>query len=134
MGRCFAAIQQATFGIENLKIACESPEALPPFTKVTLADPVTRREWKQALGDSGRVLPYPSLAWLSPIHRRQTVVRVVESDSGRPGDQWMAPRAALDRARLFIHPTIAEGCSNVSYSFTVANLQKHIAPPATSPR
>ncbi len=129
-GRCYSAVQSSMFGVDNLKVTCETPGSAPPFTRVVLQDPATGREWKQALGDSGRVLPYPSLAWLSPLQRRQTFLRVVEHDSARSDDRWLVPRAVLERARVSIYPTVAEGCENVSYSFTVANLQEHIAPPA----
>lgn len=130
VGRCYSALQPSMFGVENLKVTCEAPGALPPLTRVIMKDPETGREWQQGLGDSGRVLPYPSFTWLSPVRRLQTFLRVVESDSGRPDDRWLVPRAMLDRARIFIHPTIAQGCKNVSYSFTVANLQEYITPPA----
>jgi hypothetical protein len=128
LGRCSSTVQAvAMFGIENLKVTCEAPGELPPATRVTLRDPATGREWKQGLGDAANFRSFPAFAWLSPLERRQTFLQIVDSDSSKPGDRWLVPRSVLDRSQMTIQPTIIEGCANVSYSFTVPNLQERIA-------
>jgi hypothetical protein len=83
----------------------------------------TGREWRQRLGDSA-AMSMTTIAWLSPLNRRQTFLHTVQKESALPGDRWLVPREVLERSQIHIEPWTSEGCAQVNYAFDVPNLRE----------
>jgi hypothetical protein len=123
LGRCSATLDATQFGSEMLKLVCESPAPIARLLQVRMEDPETGREWRQRLGDSA-AMAMTTIAWLSPLNRRQTFLHTVQKESALPDDRWLVPREVLERSQIHIEPWTSEGCAQVNYAFDVPNLRE----------
>jgi hypothetical protein len=115
VGTC-SSLLVAAWREELIRVDCESPSEIPIPTFVRLIDTKTRRDWRALLGDSGTVMPYPRLTWLSPVNRRSTFFHVSTQDlSEREGSKWLVPEQVISTAEIEITPQPLSGCTVVNY-------------------
>jgi hypothetical protein len=127
VGRCFSTVSEE-FGREMLKVTCESASDLPLFTRVTMVNPPSGREWGHHLADSTTLYHRPVITWLSPLHRAQTVFHVVEKPEGL-GSQWQVPRGALTQAEIAVVAAGQTECMNLRYELRDLHLQEFVVEP-----
>jgi hypothetical protein len=130
-GKCSSAVQGQSYGFGTmLKVDCESPDILPTYTTVTLANPDTGEEWNARLGGATIVVSYPALTWLSPLYHRDAPFQLTESNAARmPGGRWMIPQAALATAKLAVTPEFPTGGTLVRFEFPNIQLSEYLLPP-----
>ena len=110
---------------DMLRIACESPDALP-LTSVTLTDTVTGRQWKSGLRTASTSVPYPSYAWLSPMQRGEAFFQLTSGDATQQGSQWLVPRQTLDHYRMEVEPQPVIGTAVVDFKLAGIDLRKFV--------
>jgi hypothetical protein len=90
-------------------VMCESPTAIPLWTKVDFVSSASGQRWPQRLADSMTHVSYPTQTWLSPVNRRQTFFHVIDGPA-REGDRWRVPRAELPVGKIQLTPMRETGC------------------------
>jgi hypothetical protein len=126
---CSTIQSEMQFGMETLKVDCESPTAIPSPMLVTLLDPKTGRVWNHGVGPFSSSINSPRIAWLSPLNRRDTIFQLGEEYQSR-GSQWVVPREALATAQVEVVPEPVTGYAIVEYELSGIVLSKYVVPPA----
>jgi hypothetical protein len=125
-GNCSAAVVEARYTEQMLKVLCESPSGIPIGTRVTVWHPQSGKDWKQALGDSRPYFRGPGSTWLSPLHRGITYFNLDSSDRG---EKYQIPVSALATARISIAPIHITGYAVLQYRIEGISLDEYVASP-----
>jgi hypothetical protein len=125
-GHCSAAVVEALYTEQMLKVLCESPSEIPIGTRVTVWHPESGKEWTQALGDSRPYLRGPGSTWLSPLQRSMTYFNLDFSDRG---EKRLIPMSALATAKISIAPIRITGYAVLRYRMEGISLDEYVAPP-----
>jgi hypothetical protein len=128
LGLCSSMVIEGYHGIGRrmMKVVCESPRRLPVGPRVGLQH--QHYQWRNFLGDSGGMFPYPTETPLSPLYRLQTFFHVTEKVPSGAGMRWVVPGGFLDSSTILITPREAAGCGVVSFEFRNLDLSRYVAP------
>ena len=72
---------------------------------------------------------YPRTTWLSPLWREQAYFQVVPEESEFPGDRWLIPHDAFERAKIEITRSLIRAAPACTTSFAMSRWQIIILPP-----
>jgi hypothetical protein len=130
IGHCYSTLYEDRMELSGLKVVCESPSRLPLSSAIRIWDPATGKDWRLGLRASytSPTSVYPKTTWLSPLWREQAWFQVTPRDSQHPGDRWLIPRAALDRAKIEITPVFDAGCTTLRYQLRDIALADYVLP------
>jgi hypothetical protein len=130
LGKCATTETGATLFQRNLlRIACESPNPLPP-NRINVVDTVSGRKWEEArLGIARTLTSVPTGTWLSPLDRGEYYLQTPEGDATKPGEHWNLPEETLNHFRTEFQTSTIVGDSVVPYELTGIDLRKFVVEP-----
>jgi hypothetical protein len=123
LGRCSSVLFADEYGREMVKVVCESPFALPLFTRVRLLHQRSEKVWNQQLGSSWTSVRHPTVTWLSPLNRSQTFFHVAEEAWGKVS-RLVVPRDLLSQVEIELVAGERTGCAILRYEMEGLNLQE----------
>jgi hypothetical protein len=129
VGLCESVVAEGGYvGQRQLKVECESPGDLPSVTRIRLWHPGSGEDWKSQVG-FGSFISISSMAWLSPIDRRQTVFTLTGAPRQGPGSEWLVPAEYISTAKISITPEEIVGYRLVRYEFSNLSLRDYLGTP-----